>query len=277
MAVVLGIINFAIWSAVSILMQPAQLTVAFLDVGQGDAIFIESPTRRQILIDGGRDRAVLRELGAVMPWWDRSIDMLIATHPDADHVGGLFDVLARYAVATIVQSDVQNDTPQTESLLAAVARERDTGAVEVEARRGQYFDIGGGAYIEILFPDRSVVGLETNTASIVARVVYGGTSFLLSGDSPKSIEEYLVLLDGKRLKADVLKAGHHGSDTSSSALFVGYTAPEWAVFSRGCENTYGHPHQEVVNLMARFKIPTKDTCIDGRVVFVSDGEAIIAK
>ncbi len=273
----LAVMTVGVWGAVIELSRPKQLTVTFLNVGQGDAILVESPTRRQVLVDGGRDRAVLRELGAVMPWWDRSIDVVVATHPDADHVGGLFEVLARYEVQTVFQSGVQNDTPQTESLLSAVSRERSNGAEERLARRGQIIDIGGGAYIEILFPDRDVSGLETNTASIVMRVVYGGTSFLLNGDSPKTIEEYLVLLDGKHLQSNVLKAGHHGSDTSSAVSFVGYVSPQWVVFSRGCDNTYGHPHKEVVDLMARFEIPTKDTCLDGRVVFVSDGTSVLAK
>ncbi|MBP9668715.1 MAG: MBL fold metallo-hydrolase [Candidatus Pacebacteria bacterium] len=273
----LCIASVALWGAVVTLSRPSDLTVTFLNVGQGDAIFIQSPTRRQVLVDGGRDRAVLRELGAVMPWWDRSIDVVVATHPDADHVGGLFDVLARYGVQTIFQSGVQNDTPQTESLLSAVSRERSNGAQELLARRGQRIDIGGGAYIEMLFPDRDVSGLETNTASIVMRVVYGETAFLLNGDSPKSIEEYLVQLDGTHLQANVLKAGHHGSDTSSAVSFVGHVSPEWVVFSRGCNNTYGHPHKEVVDLMKRFEIATKDTCLDGRVSFVSDGKTVLAK
>ena len=273
----LVVMTMGVWGAVVELSRPGQLRVTFLNVGQGDAILIESPTRRQVLIDGGRDRAVLRELGTVMPWWDRSIDVVIATHPDADHVGGLFEVLARYEVHTIFQSGVQNDTPQTESLLSAVSRERSNGAEERLARRGQVIDIGDGAYIEILFRDRDVSGLETNTASIVLRVVYGDTSFLLNGDSPQAIEEYLVHLDGGHLKSNVLKAGHHGSDTSSAISFVGYVSPDWVVFSRGCDNTYGHPHQEVVDLMARFEIQTKDTCLDGPVGFVSDGKSVLAK
>lgn len=250
------------------------LTVAFLNVGQGDAVFIESPTGVQVLVDGGPDRSVLRELGKMMPWWDRHIDMIIATHPDADHISGLVDVLQRYTANYILRPGVQNDTPQTESLLLSVAQE---GAKEILARRGQVYDLGGGVYLEILFPDRGVSGLETNTASIVARVVYGNTSVMLSGDSPQAIEEYLVALDGERLQSTILKAGHHGSKTSSAVSFVGYVAPETVVFSRGCDNRYGHPHQEVVDLFARFEIPTKDTCDDGTVIFESDGTTLVEK
>lgn len=266
-----------VWSVVFEMERPHALEVHILNVGQGDAILIESPTRKRVLIDGGRDRAVLRELSSVLPWWDRRIDVVIATHPDGDHVGGLFEVLKRYEVAYILHSGVAHDTPQTESLLSAIAHEKSSGAKEMLARRGQYLDLGGGARLTILFPDRDVSQVETNTASVVARLTYGETAFMFTGDAPQSIEEYLVLLDGENLHADVLKAGHHGSNTSSALSFVGYVSPEWGVFSRGCENSYGHPHQEVVDLFARFDIETKDTCKDGRVTFVSDGKEVIVK
>ncbi len=273
----LAIVVSILWGVIYDLERPRGLSVSFLSVGQGDSVLIESPTRRRMLIDGGRDRSVLRELSTVMPWWDRKIDVVVATHPDADHVGGLFDVLERYHVSYILQPGVKNDTPQTESLLTAVSREKGNGATELLARRGQVIDLGGGAYAHVLFPDRDVSNLETNTASIVLRVMYGDTSFILSGDSPISIEEYLVALDGKKLKSTVLKAGHHGSRTSTSEIFLGHVSPRWAVFSRGCENTYGHPHQEVVDMLARFEVETKDTCTDGTVTFVSDGATVVAK
>jgi competence protein ComEC len=212
-----------------------------------------------------------------MPWWDRRIDVVVATHPDADHVGGLFDVLERYEVSYILESGVAHDTPQAESLFTAVTREVGSGAQQLLARRGQIVDLGGGAYAQILFPDRNVSGLETNTASIVMRIVYGQTSFLLSGDSPIVIEEYLVALDGKKLQSTVLKAGHHGSRTSTSPLFVGFVSPEWGVFSRGCDNEYGHPHQEVVALFEQFGVSTKDTCEDRTVTFVSDGTQVLVQ
>lgn len=253
------------------------LTISFLDVGQGDAIFIDTPSGRQVLIDGGPNRAVLHELSKVMPWYDRSIDVVIATHPDADHVTGLVDVLQRYRVDYIMEPGVQHDTPQAESMLKAVANE---GAQLILARRGQIVDLGSGspqaarAYLEILFPDRDTNNWETNTASIVARLVYGNTAFMLTGDSPEAIEKYLVQLDGKALSANVLKAGHHGSRTSSSLLFVGFVGPEYAVFSRGCENTYGHPHAKVVETFARLNVKTLDTCEEGTVSFTSDGTSV---
>ncbi|MBI4093401.1 MBL fold metallo-hydrolase, partial [Candidatus Kaiserbacteria bacterium] len=242
--------------------------------GQGDAIFIDAPSGRQVLMDGGPDRSVLRELGKVMPWWDRSIDVVIATHPDADHISGLVDVLQRYRVEYVFQPGVEKNTGPAESMLLSVAKE---GAQEIYARRGQIIDLGVGAYLEILFPDRDVSDVETNTASIVARLVYGETAFMLTGDSPQAIEEYLVRLDSSKLQSTVLKAGHHGSRTSSSPLFLGFVNPNFVVFSRGCENRYGHPHEEVVELFTRLEIPTFDTCTEGRISFISDGITVRRK
>ena len=251
------------------------LTVSFLNIGQGDAIFIDAPSGRQALIDGGKGSSVVRELGKVMSWYDRSIDVVVGTHPDADHIGGLPDVLARYDVLTIIRSSVEDGGADQTAFLRAIDAEKSARALIAE--RGQIIDLGEGAYLEILFPDRPLPSVETNTGSIVARLVYGDTAFMLTGDAPQAIEEYLVSLDGSNLKSDVLKAGHHGSRTSSALSFVGYVAPSYAVFSRGCDNSYGHPHKEVVELLARFGIPTLDTCANGRVTFVSDGNTVFRK
>ena len=272
---VLVVLNSCIWYAVLHEERGTTLTVSFLNVGQGDAIFVDAPSGRQVLIDGGPNRSVLRELSQVSPWYDRSIDVVIATHPDADHIGGLVDVLNRYAVSYVLLSSVKD-----EEGVDAMALDRAidaTSAQRLIAERGQVIDLGDGAFIEVLFPDRNVPHVETNTGSIVARLVYGDTSFMLTGDSPQYIEEYLVQLDGKALHADVLKAGHHGSRTSSSLLFVGFVSPEYAVFSRGCDNSYGHPHEEVADVFSRFNTQTLDTCLDGRVTFVSDGQEVVLK
>lgn len=271
---VLSVLAAFVWYAALREDRHGILVVSFLNVGQGDAIFIEAPSGRQVLIDGGPDRSVLRELGNVLPWWDRSIDVIIATHPDADHISGLVDVLQRYRVDYILQPGIEKNTGPAESMLLSVAKER---AQEVYARRGQVVDLGDGAYLEILFPDRDVSSVETNTASIVTRLVYGETAFMLTGDSPQAIEKYLVQLGGERLRSNVLKAGHHGSDTSSSELFVGFVSPEYAVFSRGCDNRYGHPHADVVALFKRFEIPTLDTCTEGTITFASDGRTVSLK
>src|SRR3989344_807305 len=269
--VVLLLAAICIWYVAMREDHRGSLTVSFLNIGQGDSIFIQAPSGRQVLIDGGPSTSVLRELSRVMPWYDRSIDVVIPTHPDADHIGGLVDVLARYKVDTVIHSSVEGDTKTFAAFNRMMADEH---AQEVVAIRGQIVDLGGGAYLQILSPDRSVPHVDTNDGCVVARLVYGATAFMLSCDAPRSIENYLVALGTSTLKSNVLKAGHHGSKTSSSPLFLGYVAPEYAVFSRGCDNKYGHPASETVARFARFEIPTLDTCKDGTITFVSDGHTV---
>lgn len=271
---VLFIANFFIWGAVFAEERGGFLTVAFLDVGQGDAIFIEAPNGNQVLIDGGAGSAVFAPLGEMMPFYDRTIDIVVATHPDADHIGGLPEVLRRYEVDFFIDPGVSSDT----GIYDALIRARDESRAEyIVARRGMEIALGGGAVLEILFPDRDMEGADTNDASIVLKLVYGDTSFLLTGDSPQKIEKYLVFIDGKNLDVDVLKAGHHGSKTSSSESFIGYTSPDYAIISAGKDNRYGHPHAEVLARLADSGAEILRTDEEGTIVFKSDGERIFVK
>jgi len=278
---VLLLITISIWYAAIREDRRGTLTVSFLDIGQGDSIFIDSPSGRQVLIDGGPDASVLRRLPQVMPLYDHSIDVVIGTHPDSDHIAGLIDVLQRYDVSYVVQSSVLGSTPTWNAFEDAIKADQKKGTRVITAIRGQIIDLGDGAYLEVLSPDRSLPHTDTNTACVVTRLVYGATSFMLPCDAPQDIEKYLVELastplginDGS-LHSTVLKAGHHGSKTASSPLFVGEVDPEYAVYSRGCNNQYGFPDQETVQTFAKFGIPTFDTCKDGTVTFVSDGETV---
>lgn len=276
--IALTLVALCIWYAALEEDRRSLLTVSFLDIGQGDSIFIDAPSGNQALIDGGPpDGGILRRLSAVMPWYDRSIDVVIPTHPDADHIAGLIDVLARYRVGLIVHSSVQGDTKTFAAFNAAVTNEEKTGAKDLTAVRGQVIDLGGGATLEVLSPDRALAHADTNDACVVTKLMYGKTAFMLPCDAPQGVEEYLVALGSSTLKADVLKAGHHGSKTASAPLFVGYVAPSYAVYSRGCDNKYGHPNQETITTFARFAIPTLDTCKDGTITFVSDGKTVWKK
>lgn len=271
---VLAAVAVVVWAAVLREDRRGMLTVSFLNVGQGDAIFIDAPSGRQVLIDGGPDSSVLRQLGTVMPWYDRSIDVVIPTHPDKDHIAGLIDVLQRYRVDAVVQSSVEGSTDEWNTLEREIDAKKAAGMRVITAQRGQVLDLGEGARLEILSPDRAVPGVDTNTGCVVAHLVYGATSFMLPCDLPQAQEKYLAYLDGVALKSDVLKAGHHGSRTASSPLFVGLVDPGYAVFSRGCDNQYGFPHPETVATMAGFGIPTEDTCKQGTVTFTSDGTTV---
>lgn len=266
-------IDIFIWSVIFAQERDA-LTLAFLDVGQGDAIFIEAPNGNQVLIDGGANKSVLRQLSKVMPFYDRSIDVVIATHPDKDHIGGLPDVLQKYQVGFLLDSGNASDNATYKEMLRLTEA---NGIKQVEAKRGMAIVLDKDVFLNILFPDRDVSGVESNTASVVARLVYGDTEFMLTGDSPKMIEEYLVMLDGENLKSDVLKVGHHGSKTSSSASFIGYVAPKYSVISAGRNNKYGHPHTDVVNILKQFGSAILSTQDRGTIVFESDGENVAIK
>ncbi|MEK7065825.1 MAG: ComEC/Rec2 family competence protein [Patescibacteria group bacterium] len=247
------------------------LTVAFLDIGQGDAIFIETPHGRQILIDGGKSSVVLPALGGVMPWYDRTIDIVLATHPDQDHAGGLPSVLLQYDVSFVVENGASHDTRAYEAFLRAAAQEESSGARRGIARRGQRIVLEENVFLDILFPDRDPNGWDTNDGSIVTLLSYGQSTFLLTGDAPIGVEEYLVRAYGALLDADVLKLGHHGSKTSSSQIFLSAVSPEYAVVSAGRDNQYGHPHKEVTDRVKDMGVPTFSTAESGTVVFESDG------
>ncbi len=272
--IVLLLICVGIWVAVHDTAHRS-LRVSFLDVGQGDAIFVETPSGRQVLIDGGPGTEVLRKLPTVMPWYDRSLDLIIGTHADLDHIGGLIEIMPRFRVENALVPSTAGNTEAWRAYLNALQGER--GAAILEARRGERIDLGDQVYIEVLFPDRALPHIETNSGCVITRVVYRDTSFMLPCDAPDEIEYYLALLDGFNLKSNVLKAGHHGSKTSSLPLFVGLVDPEYVVFSRGCDNTYGHPAAQTVVTFERFNIPMLDTCEEGTITFLSNGARVVRK
>jgi len=264
--------NIFIWFAVARADRHGVLTVAFLKVGQGDAMYIEAPNGNQMLVDGGPPSgAVLRELGRVMPFWDRSIDVVLATHPDQDHVGGLPSVLARMRIDNVITTENTSDTGVYGAFKKIVSEKRPTRII---ARARERIILDDGVVFEILFPDRNAAGWETNTASIVARLSYGDQSFIFTGDSPLSVEKYLVGKNGGALDSTVLKLGHHGSRTSSSKVFLSAVDPEYAVISAGKDNKYGHPHKEVTDLLALLKIPSISTAEKGTIIFKTNGESL---
>jgi len=241
----------------------AHLCVVFLDVGQGDSIFIQSPTGVQMLIDGGRGSAVLRPLSSVMGFFDKTIDYVLITHPDADHIGGLVSVFDRYDVGGVIRTEAESG-----SAVWRAVHERLEGDVYI-ARRTQVYDLGGGATLSILFPSGDFSALDRNESSIVARLVYGESEFLFMGDAPVATEEALLT---DTIQSDVLKVGHHGSKTSTSKAFVARVSPEYAVISAGADNPYGHPHSEVLETLLGSII--KNTADEGSIFMVSDGKDI---
>jgi competence protein ComEC len=253
-----------------------KLRVVFFDVGQGDAIFVESPTGVQVLIDAGDSSDILRALGREMGLFDRRIDMVVATHPDKDHIGGFYSVMDRYDVGAVMRTEKIHDSITASQFYDAVLLETDE---IMYARRGMTFDLGSSTVMEVLFPERDASFLENNASSIVLRISYGDTQFLLTGDAPQSVEDHIVVLDREDgvndLKSDVLKVGHHGSRTSSSELFLRHVDPTYAVVSAGEDDRYGHPHDIVVDGVASVGATLVGTYENGDVTFVSDGIEVV--
>lgn len=250
--------------------EPDTLTVAFLDVGQGDAIYIEAPNGKQVLIDGGPNKSVLRELGKVMPFYDRSIDIVLLTHPDKDHVGGLPAVLQNFSVDMVFEPGVTVDT----GVYQAFKDEIEVQSIERHVPfAGSIITLDEGVELEILFPDRDMSTSDPNTASIIARLVYGESEFLFMGDAPKAIERYVLSRAGD-IESDVLKVGHHGSDTSTDSAFVARVNPAIAIISAGKDNRYGHPHEEVLDTLQRSAVV--GTYQQGTIVFKTDGKGSVA-
>lgn len=209
-----------------------------------------------------------------MSFGDKSIDVVIATHPDADHIGGLPEVFDRYEVGLFLEGGAESDNLLDDELRVRVEKEKSGRLV---ARRGQVIDFGDGVRLEILFPNQDVSRWETNDASIVARLVYGESTFLFTGDSPLRVENILLKLDPKSLDSDVLKAGHHGSRTSTAAAFAAAVSPEYAVISAGRDNTYGHPHKEVLDILRQASATTLSTIDRGTIEFKTDGKSLKIK
>ncbi|OHA89035.1 MAG: hypothetical protein A2741_02555 [Candidatus Zambryskibacteria bacterium RIFCSPHIGHO2_01_FULL_43_27] len=270
----LTLLNVIIWLSVWQLKPKDYVQISFLDIGQGDAIYIESRNGNQVLIDGGPDKKVLEELSKTMPFLDRSIDLVIESHPDKDHIGGLPDVVERYRVGAFLEPGVESANSVDDELKLRLKGKKVNGYL---ARRGMIVDMGDGSYLEILFPDRDVSGLETNDASIVAKYVFDSTCILLTGDSPTKIEDYLVKHYGSGMKCDVLKAGHHGSKTSTGDNFINAVAPELAIISAGKDNSYGHPHAEVIERLQKAGMKILSTVEEGTIKITSDGEKMTVK
>jgi len=253
------------------------LKVVFLDVGQGDSIYIEAPNGKQIVVDGGPDSKILSSLSKVMPFADRSIDMIIATHPDSDHIGGFPLLVDNYKVSNIIE----NGSVSTSKIYTSLEEKINKNKInKIIARRGMHIilDDKKNIYLDILFPDRNVSDMDSNDASIVGKLVYGNNSFMLTGDASTYTENLIEWNEKENtLHSDVLKIGHHGSRTSSSLLWLEKVNPKVAIISAGKNNRYGHPHKELLDRLSDLHIPFLSTYDKGNITFESDGVNLIKK
>lgn len=241
-----------------------QDTVVFLDVGQGDSILIQEGNI-QVLIDGGPDNSILYQLQKYIPIYDRKIEYVVLTHPHDDHIVGLLKVLERYEVGEILYYPVCFENENYEYLLQNYSNLRQVG--KGDTMRLNSFEI------DILWPflEESPQGcvkqfdLDLNNDSLVLSFEYLDRKFLLMGDAEAPVE-FELLNQGNLLPSyDILKAGHHCSNSSSSETFVKRVSPDMAICSVGLENSFGHPHSETLNIFQRYNVQYFITSQSGNI------------
>jgi len=249
-----------------------KVRVIFCDVGQGDAILI-SKGGTQVLVDGGpygggaKGSLVLDCLDENMAFWDRRIEAVIVTHPDLDHAGGLISVMERYKVDKFFSNGGDGDSLGWREVQKMVKEDE---IFEKILSRGELIGFEGVEF-EVLAPEKGDGDWEdANEGSLVMMLRAGGKNILLMGDAPVSVEQRLVWRKVLDEKVDILKAGHHGSKTSTSVELLDRVDPKLVVFSVGKGNSYGHPAKEVVERGEKRGVEIRRTDEEGEIKFVFD-------
>lgn len=247
----------------------SELMISYMDVGQGDAAYIKV-NGNDILIDAGprsNSKELLEQLKA------KNIDdfeLVIATHPHEDHIGGMVDVFKEYEVKAFYSSKITHTTKTYENLVKAV---KDEGLKTKELKGGMVIDLGEGAKFEVFTPQKSEYE-ELNDYSPIMKLSFGDTSYLFTGDAEKLAEEEALAKYKTSLYSDVIKFGHHGSSSSSSNAFIEAVSPKYGIISCAKDNKYGHPHRETLDIIKKYNIKTFRTDTDGEIILTSDGKSI---
>ncbi len=259
------------------------LKVDFFDVGQGDATLVTTASGNQILIDGGPGTSVITEIGHVMPYFDRTIELVILSHPHEDHVSGLIEVLRRYKVKEVVLPDVEFDSPPFWEFISLLEAKQ---IKKTYAHEGQRIFLDNSTVFDVYYPPpghfmaaNNYSGLKDNKrnpndVSIVGKLSYGKARVLFTGDAGKDIEE--MLLPKYNLDSDILKVGHQGSRFSSSQDFLEEVTPQYSVIMVG-ENSFGHPTQEAMGRIKSVGSEILRTDLSGTIEFTSNGQTIEKK
>ncbi len=246
------------------LHQVGAFSVHFLDVGQGDSVLLTMPSGERMLVDGGPNDVVIQRLSEVLPFYEDEIDYLVLTHPHADHLNGLIEVLKRYEVKGVFLTGADYHAAALDAFYELL------DGVEVHFLDGGSDVFVGGVFLDVLYPQLGVIGQEfenINNSSITFRVLNArGEAFLmLSGDLETEGEEHLLDLN---LSAEILKAGHHGSRTSSSLEFLEAVGPKELVISCGVDNRFSHPHAETLEKAAQLGLMVRRTDLEGTISYV---------
>ena len=257
------------------------LEADFLNVGQGDAVLIKTPKGQTVLIDGGPDNKVLEKLGKYLQPLQKRIDIIILTHPHADHVSGLIEVLRRYSVGLVILNGVYLKTDNYDQFLNAI-EENKVKVLIAEAGEAIHFD--KDLEFDILSPNKNPAGLvfnknsesfgtggnDVNDTSIVGKLIYNDFSIIFMGDATSKIENQLLAY-GDDLKSDVLKVGHHGSKYSSFTNFLKTVAPKAGIIEVGAKNFYSFPSQAALSRLEMFNVNIFRTGQNGDIRILSDG------
>ncbi|HHY48079.1 MAG TPA: MBL fold metallo-hydrolase [Firmicutes bacterium] len=268
LALALGVFGGAITSREA----TAPLVVHFIDVGQGDSILIRSPSGRTMLVDGGEPSVGHRLVGFLRDKGVTKLDYVVSTHPHADHIGGLIDVLREFPVGRVYDSGKAHTTQTYEDYLLLI--ERKDIPFEL-ARAGKSIDLGDGVKVLVLWP-KDPLPTSINDASVVIRLTYGKVSVLLTGDAESAVERAL-LASRKEIASQILKVAHHGSSSSCTGAFLGKVKPVVAVISVGAGNRYGHPSDSTLKALALAGAKVYRTDQNGTVTIRSDGERYVVE
>ncbi|MFA6047565.1 MAG: ComEC/Rec2 family competence protein [Parcubacteria group bacterium] len=261
LAIIAAILAGIIWY-----QQKQEMKVVFFDVGQGDSILIEQGSN-QILIDGGPDgKKVMEKLGEYVPFWDRNIEVVIATHPDEDHIDGLIDVMENYNIGEIIDNGADVDSQVYKKYQDVISQKNIN---RIEGKSGMEIKLADNTKLSILSPDGTQDKnnpKDTNLSSIVSKLTFGENSFLFTGDFPTEGEQDLFSKNID-LRARVLKVAHHGSKYATSDEFLDKVNPQEAVISVGKNNRYGHPAEDVISRLEAHKINIKRTDVSGDIEY----------
>ena len=243
-----------------------EMKVHFIDVGQGDSVFIELPNTKTMLIDAAEKEYADRITNYIYSCGYNTLDYVVATHPHSDHIGGMADVISAFNVENVILSPATHTTKTYTNMLKAID---DSGAkVKIGVAGTEIFSDGDLSAVVIapVTEDYS----DLNNSSVMVMLTYGNNKFLFTGDAENS-EENTITAD---IDCDVLKVGHHGSSTSTSRAFLTAASPEYAVISCGMGNSYGHPHTETLDRLKDAGVKIYRTDLQGDIIMTCDGEKI---
>ena len=245
-----------------------EVSIHVIDVGQGDSILIKTPDNKNMLIDSGDENSGNTVKRYLKKQKISKLDIVIATHPDSDHIGGLDDIIYDFNIDKIYMPNKENNTSSYNDIITACNKKN---LDIIKASKGMNLNLGSSVSIKILSP--STTHEDTNLNSIVLNLSYKNKDFLFTGDAEYKNETDII--NNYNLEdVDFLKIGHHGSKTSTSDAFLKNTSPDVAIISCGYKNRYNHPHKETLDSLMKYHIPIYRTDEQGDLVFYSDGDTI---